>query len=91
VCACVCKQTFIARAIVSRHTCHLRKKSIKKTIASQNLRHAREREKSERESEEEEEEDKRREKTYFLEKVLLLRRVRFTFSRELLKQYNKFS
>lgn len=85
MCACACKQTFFARAIVSRHTCQCEKEIDQKTIASQNLRHAREREKSERNfsrnESEEEEEDKEERRLLFGKSFALSARAFYFFTR----------
>ena len=91
---CVWVQTDFHRARdrLSSHV-SFEKEIDQKTIASQNLRHARERKERARKSLETKAKAKKKIKKredYFLEKVLLLRRVRFTYSRALLKQY-KFS
>ena len=102
VCVCVClfKQT-IARAIVSRHTCHVSKKSIKKQSRHKIFKtRESEREREERakarsfsprvsrnESEEEEEKEERR---LLFGKSFALSARAFYFSRALLKRY-KFS
>jgi len=97
LCVCVWVQTDFHRARdrLSSHV-SFEKEIDQKTIASQNLRHARERkERAKARSFSLETKAKKKKKIkkredYFLEKVLLLRRVRFTYSRALLKQY-KFS